>query len=182
MIIGITGRIGAGKGYLANYFEENGFTHLTISKFIKDELIKRGLPLTRENYQDVGDEVRKKEGNGAWIVRMKIGEGHYVVDGIRNPGEIRELKKRKDFFLISIDANQRIRYERVLARGKAGDRLSWEEFVENDDREMSEKDESKMQLKACMDMADYKIVNNNGVQEFEESVNKIYQKIREKMK
>jgi dephospho-CoA kinase len=180
MIIGVTGRIASGKGYLASYLAENGFKKLTISSFIKDELIKRNLPLTRENYQDVGDEVRKKEGTGAWIKRMNLGEGHYVVDGLRNPGEIAELKKSDDFYLVAVDAPQRMRYERTVSR-KTGDSISWKDFAEQDNREVSEKDSSKMQLNECIGMADFKILNDGSLQEFESKIDEIYTLIRRKV-
>ena len=99
MIIGLTGRIAAGKGYVVAYLLEKGFNYTTVSQLIRDELHKRGIEFTRKNLQDIGDEVRMKEGANAWILRLikniKDRE-NYIVDGIRNPAEVTELKKMKD--------------------------------------------------------------------------------------
>ena len=65
MIIGLTGRIGAGKETLTQFLREKGFKYLETSKLLTEELEKRGLPITRKNQQDLGDELRQKAGAGA---------------------------------------------------------------------------------------------------------------------
>ena len=60
MIIGVTGSIAAGKETLTGFFRERGFIYFETSALLKEELSKRGLTLTRENMQNLGDELRKK--------------------------------------------------------------------------------------------------------------------------
>ena len=49
MIIGITGRIGAGKETLIQFLVDQGFEYIVTSKILSEELEDRGLPITREN-------------------------------------------------------------------------------------------------------------------------------------
>ena len=56
MIIGLTGRIAAGKETLTEFLRKKGFIYIETSKILNKELEKRGLEITRKNQQDVGDE------------------------------------------------------------------------------------------------------------------------------
>ena len=96
MIIGLTGRIASGKGEIAEFLKEKGFEYYTISQAVREEASKIKIPITRESLQDVGDLIRKYEGTSGWIKRIiqKINlSKNQIIDGIRNPGEIEELKK-----------------------------------------------------------------------------------------
>lgn len=131
MIIGLTGRIAAGKGFIKDFLEKIGFEYHTISDVVREEAAKREIEITRKNLQDLGNEVRNKEGPGAWARRIieKFESGkNYIIDGIRNPGEVEELRKIKDFFLIAVDAPQEKRYERLRLRAKPSDPKTWGVF------------------------------------------------------
>ena len=186
MLIGLTGRIAAGKGQVAEYLKAKGFEYYTISQMVREEAAKIKIPITRESLQDVGNLIRKHEGIGGWIKRIiKIIDlkKNYVIDGIRNPGEIEELKRIKNFFLISVDAPQKIRFERVLSRGKESDPKTWEEFVKADLRDFGESEEkSGQQVGKCMAMADFHLINDSTIEEFNKEIEKLYKEILEKIK
>ena len=55
MLIGLTGRIGAGKETLTGFLRDKGFIYIETSKLLKGELEKRGILVTRKNQQDLGD-------------------------------------------------------------------------------------------------------------------------------
>ena len=162
MIIGLTGRIAAGKGVVANYLKGKGFNYLSLSQAVRDEATKRGIEHTRKNLQDLGNELRIKQGNSVWaqkIIKLIV-DGHHVIDGIRNHKEILELKKLKDFILVSVDAPQEIRFKRVILRGKISDPKIWEDFLILDKRDFGEENDSGQQVSKCMELADIKIINN----------------------
>jgi len=69
MLIALTGRIAAGKEILTKFLIEQGFEYLETAQLLKAELIKRGLEINRWNMQNLGDDLRDKEGVG---VLMKI--------------------------------------------------------------------------------------------------------------
>jgi dephospho-CoA kinase len=60
-----------------------------------------------------------------------------IIESIRTVGEIHALRERDHFYLLAVDADPALRYERVLERGSATDHISYETFIENEQREMN---------------------------------------------
>jgi len=180
MIIGLTGRISSGKGFIKDFLEKIGFEYCTISDVIREEAAKRGIEITRKNLQDLGNEVRNKEGVGGWVRRliekMDLNK-NYIVDGIRNPGEVEELRKLNNFFLIAVDAPQEKRYERLRLRAKPSDPKTWEGFLEIDIRDFGEDDPKGQQVCKCMEMADFFIFNNSDLEVLMKRVKEVYGEI-----
>src|ERR1051325_1658768 len=107
MLIGLTGRNASGKGEVAKYLEKKSFYYYSLSDVIRDEVRKRGQPLTRENLIDTGNELRKQNGPGILAHRIltKIEDDkNYVIDSIRNPSEVEALRNGKSFKLVHVDA------------------------------------------------------------------------------
>lgn len=115
MIIGLTGTNAAGKGTVAKYLVEKGFRYYSLSDELRQLLKKRKIPATRANLIEGGKYYRKRFGRGylAAVVIKKIKDKNGVVDSIRNLGEVAELKKQKNFFLIAVDAPVQIRFRRA---------------------------------------------------------------------
>lgn len=111
MLIGLTGPIASGKSVLADMLVQQGFIRLTLSEEVREECKKRGLPLERSILQDLGNEMRQKHGNGYWARRLlaKLAPGkNHVIEGIRNPGEVEELKKEAEKYWKS--CNERVKW------------------------------------------------------------------------
>ena len=103
-------------------------------------------------------------------------ENNHIVDSIRNPLEVISLRKEtllRRFFLISVDANSKLRYDRLCSRGRIGDTDSWEKFIEQEKKEENNDDPYKQQLSRTMEMADYSIDNSGTLEELEAQVNRI---------
>ena len=100
-----------------------------------------------------------------------------VIDGIRNPGEVEELKK-KGFTILLIDATQKVRFERMLKRNSEKDPKSWEEFLKIEKRDLDEKDESGQQVRKCMQMADFKLINDLDVEGLNSKLTEFLNKIK----
>ncbi|MDP7476225.1 MAG: hypothetical protein QF655_01160, partial [Candidatus Woesearchaeota archaeon] len=86
-----------------------------------------------------------------------------VVDSIRHPGEIEELKKNDGFILIGVHTDAKIRFERLVKRGRVGDAQTFEKFIEQEKRENNDEG-SGQQLDKCMKLVD-KIINSDGTVE-----------------
>ena len=110
----------------------------------------------------------------------KVNEGeNAVVDGVRNVAEIEELRKRKDFFLISIDAPQKLRFSRIVERKKDNDPQTWEEFVKRDDVDNGVGgDEKGQQNFKCMGLADFSIYNDSDLGTLSERISEIMEDIQ----
>ena len=64
-IIGVVGQIASGKGILVKYLiEKLGFISYSLSSAVHREIEKKGIKkYTRQMLQDVGDEMRRREGD-----------------------------------------------------------------------------------------------------------------------
>ena len=113
MIIGLTGKNGAGKGEVARFLKESGYEYHSLSDILREELAARGQKVTREVLIGIGNELRAAYGAGV-LAERTIGklsaEAHAVVDSIRNPFEVEALRRRKNFSLIAVDADPKIRF------------------------------------------------------------------------
>jgi dCMP deaminase len=182
MIIGLTGSLASGKGVVSDFFKKQGFVYLSLSDELREIVKEKKISVTRENLINEGNKLRNERGAGVLgeLVREKIENQQFrkaIVDGIRNPAEIKELQKIADFFLVCVDAPREIRFERMKERNRESDPVTWEEFLKIDEKDRGEADEKGQQVRKCMEMADFMIFNDSTLEEAEEKVRKLYDKI-----
>lgn len=179
IVFGLTGKNASGKGTVAEILKKKNFTYHSLSDSLRDELKSLKKEETRENLIDIGNKLREQGGPGVLADKLmpKLNsENNHIVDSIRNPFEVISLRKEtllRRFFLISVDANSRLRYDRLCSRGRIGDTDSWEKFVEQEKKEENNDDPNKQQLSRTMEMADYSIDNSGTLEELEAQVNRI---------
>jgi dCMP deaminase len=169
MIIGLTGSMGCGKGEIVKILEKKGFKYVRLSSMVREEAKRRGLPETREMLQDVGNQMRAEGGVGVLAVKALEGiSGDTVIDGIRNPGEIEELKKGEGVHIVGVKVRREILVDRILGRGRDGDAAEREEIFMKLDREWGiGEPEDGQQVGKCMEMVDEMIVNEGSLDELE---------------
>jgi len=167
MIIGLTGPNASGKGEAANYIKSKGFIYYSLSDILREEAKKQGIEPLRENLIKLGNDLRQEKGASILALRL-TGElskkGNYIVDSIRNPGEVEALKKIPGFIMVGIDAPLEKRFERSLKRKRPGDGETLKNFIEKENKE-NKKDAQNQQLKKCIGMADVIIVNDSSIEE-----------------
>ncbi len=164
MIIGLTGKNGSGKTAVAEYLKSRSFEYYSLSDEIREEVRRRGLEITREILINVGNELREKHGPGVLAERILKYLGtdrNYVVDSIRNPQEVDVLRRRNDFTLLAVEADQKTRFERSRARGREDAAQTFQRFVEEEARELDSSNPANQQLHATRLKADV-VVNNDG--------------------
>ena len=182
-VIGLTGKNAAGKGTVANLLVQNKFVYHSLSDSLREELKMLGKEETRENLIEIGNKLRKEGGPGVLADKMisKLGSGNnHIVDSIRNPFEVNSLREKSSFnkfILISVDANARLRYDRLCSRGRIGDSDSWKNFVNQEKQEENNSNPNKQQLSKTMGMADYDIDNSGTLEDLENQVKKILAKL-----
>ncbi len=185
--LAIVAPIGAGKTTVANYFVSKGFTLYKLSFAIYDEAEKRGLDKEdRTTLQDLGDEMRNKGGydvlaKKAVEIIKRNPENNYVIDSIRNHHELMCLKNYlgDDLLILAIDADIRIRYDRVVKRqGQYKEqKLTYEEFEKINKRDMGLSNKPNEQNVAkCLELAEEIIQNIKDEQFLIEQINTIYNK------
>ena len=166
-IIGITGTLGAGKGEVSTYFKEKGFKHFSVRDFLTLEMNRRGLPINRDTMTPVADELRKTHGPSSIIEQLyKMAEesgSNAIIESVRAIAEA-DLLQAKGGILISIDADPKIRYERIRSRKSAMDDVSFEKFLSDEDREFRSVEVNRGNIRDCMKQAHFAFVNNSTIE------------------
>ncbi|MEM2934751.1 MAG: AAA family ATPase [Candidatus Thermoplasmatota archaeon] len=169
--VAFTGMPGAGKTEAINVAKEMNIKVISMGDEVREEVVKRGLPLNDEITGKIADEMRKKHGAGYWAKRClaKMGnEDFFVIDGIRNMEEIEVFREKIDnLILVAIHASQATRYERIKKRKRYGNDMNIEKFRGREKKELS------WGLGNVIAMADVVIINEGSLEEFKEKVRKI---------
>jgi dephospho-CoA kinase len=184
LIIGITGTLGAGKGTIVDYLiKTKGFKHYSVRAFLIREIEKRGLTVDRDSMVIVANDLRAKH-SPAYIAEQLFEEAktsgeNCVIESIRTPGEVEALKRKGNFYLFAVDAAPELRYSRIQSRQSETDHISFETFLENEQREMQSTDPNKQNIGKCITMADFVFENNGDINELNTKVEKILHGIRQ---
>jgi dephospho-CoA kinase len=183
-VVGLIGGMGSGKDVVSQYLKkEFGCYYAKISDAIRTEIQKKKGTLSRKTLQDLGDELRRKYGTH---ILAKLTTDYLprnkpliIVDGIRNPGEMKYLKETfgRDFVSIAVDRSPELRFENIKKRARRDDPSTLEEFLEDDARDQGiNQPEYGQQVRKCIDAADFVIKNDGSFEEFQtnivETVNK----------
>jgi len=179
MIIGLTGTLCAGKDTVAHHLMEKGFEHVSLSAILREEMQKRGMEITLDNLTKFGNSLKENEGDKFLVEKAleRIDPNkNTVISSIRQPGEIDHLKQQKDFYLIFVDADPKIRFKRLLLRNRPGDSKTFEKFMENENMQMNG-ESGGMNLAKCKEEADFILENNDSREEFEQDLENILKKI-----
>ena len=182
MIIGITGTDGAGKGTVVEYLvEKKEFAYYSARQIWVDEINRRGLEVRRENMRIVANDLRRQHGNDylvtAYLKRLKEEKPeNTIIESIRATAEAQTLKANGGI-LLAVDADQHLRYERIVGRASESDRVTFAQFVAHEALEMNDPDPNGMQKEAVMKMADYTILNNGTRGELHAEIEEVLSKI-----
>ncbi len=177
--IGLTGRMGSGKGEVARILQRRGYRYISLSDIVYREAGKTAEPINRAQMQDIGNRLRQKGGPGilgkevAAIIR-RSSVSHWVIDGIRNPAEVAELKKLNRFLLFGIETEIPIILQRLQHRDRNTDRISTQELLSGLEREWGDGEPAEgQQVGACMQLHDFLVQNNSSLEELEKKVEEI---------
>ena len=177
MIIGLTGRIAAGKSEVVNILAEGyGFTKLSFGEEVRTEAYARSIEITRENLQALGAKFTIELGESYWAKRISARinkKENHVIDGFRYPGQVKFFKElyKDKFHFLRIDARYETRLKRFLNRGRRDDLLTEESFREVDDADWSGGDGGQ-NVSECFGMADIIISNEDSLDFLKKDITK----------
>lgn len=180
IIVGITGKSGSGKGTVVEYLVKKGFKYYSVGDFLKQKLKSKKLEPTRKNLQDIGNELRKKYGPD-YVVKNLYAKAakenkNAVIESIRNPKEAEFIKKQLNSLLLAVEADIRIRYQRIKNRNETKDKVTFKQFMVGEERELQIKDKNAQSLETCMQMANYKLDNNKSLKSLYQQIDEVLQK------
>jgi dephospho-CoA kinase len=182
MILGLTGSFGAGKGTVVEYLKEKkGFHHYSTSSIIREEIVARGLPLGRDSYIIVGNDLRAKFGPSHLVdvcyERAKAAGGNAIIESLRAVGEVRKVKELGGK-VIGVDADPHVRYERAFARGSEKDNVPFDKWLEQERIESNTEDETKQNIFGALKESDMIISNNGTLEELHSQVDAALEKLK----
>ncbi len=168
IIIGITGTIGSGKGTIVEYLVQKcGFCHYSVREYLLEVIRKAGLPENRDSMTAVGNALRAAHSPSFIadeLYKKALHEGKpAVVESLRTEGEILSLRRKPHFHLFAVDADARVRYDRIRVRNSETDHVDYETFLANEAREFSNTDPNRQNLERCIQLADYVFRNDSDI-------------------
>ncbi len=139
------------------------------------------MPVNRDTLTAMANSLRAKYGP-AFIAeqlykKAKATGQNCIIESIRTPGEIEALRKHPNFYLLAVDADPRVRYQRIRKRNSETDHVSYRVFIDNEQREMHTTDPNKQNLAACIAQADHVITNNGSLEQLHEQAAKFINRI-----
>ncbi len=180
MIIGVTGTNGAGKGTVVDYLVQKGFKHYSVRDFLTGEIKKRGISVDRSSMREVANNLRLAHGPAYVIERLfeqavAIG-GDAVIESVRVLGEV-EFLKAQGALLFAVDAERAIRYDRTVRRGSATDKIDFDTWVAQEEREWHNTEAFDMNVPAVMAAADFTLTNNGTLDELHAQIDDVLKEI-----
>lgn len=181
MIIGIAGTLGSGKGTVVQYLKQRGFAHYSGSGMLREILESRGEAVDRDAYSRAAQELRTKDPEGlAKLLYARLQSDNpenAIIEALHTIGEVNFVRSIGGKIL-GIDADTRIRYERITKRGSEKDSISYEKFLEQSKREdESTSDPSAHNISGALRNADVVITNNGTLEELHAQIDEVLKKI-----
>jgi len=180
IIIGFTGPIASGKDASQKYLSEKyGAISFRFSTIIRDILQRLSLEINRLNLSRLSSVLRENfsEDLFAKVIAKDVISSPaelIIVDGIRRPADIQYLRDVDNFYLVSIDADPKIRYERLIKRKENIDdeNKTYEQFLA--DHQL----ETELSIPLIMAQANYQINNNQSKEDLYRQLDKIISTIK----
>ncbi len=183
LCIGLTGRMGSGKGEAVKILENHGFKYISFGDMVREEIARMGSDVCRSGTQDVGNRLRKEGGAGVLGKRIRekiesMDTEKWVIDGVRNPAEVTELKKLDTFYLVGLDIDLDILLKRIESRKRRTDLADNQEQKKRLDREWGiGEPEDGQQVGKCMKITDFTISNNSSLEDFKQELENLLKKL-----
>lgn len=163
VVIVLVGMPGSGKEEFVRVAREIGYRVTRMGDVVREEAERRGIGGADMEIGPFATSERREHGLDIWARRTipRIG-GDTIIDGSRGDAEIRAFQEAfgGEMVTVYIDADPRIRYERLRARGREDAPASYEQFLERERREIS------WGIDRAIDLAGERIENNGTLEEF----------------
>lgn len=171
----ITGMPGCGKEEFIKIASKAGLPIIRMGDVVREEASRRGIPTTDEGVGGMAHEERRKHGPDIWAKRTlkRVSFDQVVIDGVRSLYEVQAFRKAfgNGLVIVAVHASPRTRYERISNRRREDDVLTAEQFKARDERELG------WGLGDVIALADYMIVNEGSLEEFEREAKRVLNEV-----
>ncbi|WP_407377706.1 AAA family ATPase [Methanobrevibacter sp.] len=141
-VMGISGMPGSGKSVVSDMADERGAIIVSMGDIIREEAKKRG-----ESTKETATNLRKEFGNDIvselTIKKIKQLEetqkdNLIIIEGMRSLHEVNMFRENfENFFILSIFANPKLRFERLKIRQREDDSQDYAVFEQRDLQELN---------------------------------------------
>lgn len=175
-IMGISGLPGSGKALVSEIASEKGAIIISMGDIIREEAKKRG-----ESTKETAVNLRKEFGDDivSELTIKKIKKliedddsSFILIEGIRSPREVEMFKENfDDFFILSIFANDKLRFERLKIRNREDDSQDYEGFHKRDKTELG------FGIGEVISQSDRIIINESDIDSYAEKINEFFEEM-----
>ena len=179
-MLAIVGMPGSGKSTCVDHLVELGFPSVYFGGITMDEVRARGLEVNEKNEKFVREDIRAKEGNGAYAKRMvkkieklfKAGNNRIIADGLYSWTEYTIFRDHfgANVTFIAVATARHLRHERLAIRPVRP--LTDEEVTSREAAEIE-----NLEKGGPIANADYTIVNDGTPEELLTNLEIILKKI-----
>lgn len=179
-IIAFVGLAGSGKSTAVEYLTEKGFPRVYFDGVIYSVMNEAGIEITPESQASFKEEIRQKEGNDFVVKRIvkeihdliESGQHKIVADGIYSWTEYKAMKHEfpNMVTVVATLAPKHLRHHRLIERKERP--FTEEETTERDWAEIE-----NLEKGGPIAMADYYIMNDQGINELHQQLDKILEEI-----
>lgn len=169
----VVGLARSGKDAAADFLVEKfGFKKIVLSKPLEEECIKRGLPATKQNVMQLGDELRKQHGMD-FLAKIAIersqGAKKVVFVGPRSQEEVEYIKSESEKCLVvKVEADP----DKRFFRRSEADPTDLKEFMRRDFVDIRAKG-----LQKVLNNAKEKVLNNGSLTELYNQIEELIKKL-----
>jgi dephospho-CoA kinase len=179
IIIALVGFGSSGKDAVARYLVKNfSFKHISSGDLIREHVVKNNLgDCGRENLQSVANDLRSKFG-ADYLARLgtKEEKDNLIISGLRAIPEIEYIKSLGGF-IVAIDAPVESRYKWSINRGRSGEIIALDKFIEIENKESVNLNHNNQNIRQILSIADFTIVNNSDLTELFYKASEVAKKI-----
>ncbi len=175
IIFGLVGPIASGKDTVKKYLQQKYRAEgCRFSTILRDVATRISLPNSRENLQVLSTVLRRQFGEDILAKAIAKDASNFdrdvvVVDGVRRMADIKHLSELPNFSLLGVDADPKIRYERLVKRNEnvGDDKKTYDQFLKDHEYE------TELEIPAIMKKAKYSLDDNGNFDDLYRQIDKI---------
>jgi len=187
-IVCIVGMCGSGKTEVAKYLVDKGYSFVRFGQITLDIVIERGLAPTEENERPIREQIRKEHGMGAYATLnlpkfdSLLQQSNVVADGLYSWSEYKILRDHYGprMIVLAIYAPPEMRYDRLVKRTVIDAKMINRPMTKEQAQARDFAEIEKIEKGGPIAMADYTIVNIEGMDRYKADMDKFYNWLNER--